>query len=97
MDVNVTTKDLWKMLVITWVVLAMVIGVFGYLHVRHIASLRISAVGNTLTTYDQNFTVIKQAIDSMSAAINELKLTNQIKGNILESGELDDKGQPIKK
>lgn len=97
MDVNATTKDLWKMLVRTWIVLALVLGFMVYKDVRHDAAIKLAQILNTLQIHDQNFGAIKNTLEVMEGRLQRTELTQQIQGNIVESGELDDKGQPIKK
>lgn len=97
MDVTVTTKELWKWLVRTWIVLALVLGFMIYKDVRHDAAIKIAAITNTLQIHDQNFGAIKNSLENHEGRLQRSELAQQIQGNIVESGELDDQGQPVKK
>ena len=97
MDITTTTKDLWKMLVRTWIVLALVLGFMIYKDVRHDAAIRLAQVTNTMKIYDGNFGAIKNTLENMEGRLQRTELAQQIQGNIVESGVLDDQGQPVKK
>ena len=88
MKIEITTKDLWN-----WVITALLIIAVVFLY----GKLGVFKMEKTLNIHDQNFGVIKQAIESFEGRFQRLELANQIQGNIVESGKLDDKGNPVKK
>lgn len=97
MNVNATTDDLWKLWVKTLIVLILVIGFMVYKDVRHDAALRIAGFQNVVNIHDQNFGAIKNWQESVEARFQRLELAAQITGNIVETGELDAQGNPVKK
>jgi len=97
MDLTVGTKDLFKMLVRTWIVLALVLGFMVYKDVRHDAAIKLAKLSNTMDIFGNNFNAIQNWKDQVEGRLQRTELAQQISGNIIESGELDDKGQPVKK
>ncbi len=93
MKIDFTTKDLWKMQIVSWMVIVILVISIAFLYGKY----GVLKMENTVSIHDQNFGIIKQAIDSFEGRFQRLELANQIQGNIVESGKLDDKGNPAKK
>ena len=90
MKIETTAKDLFRFLIITWIVMIFMFGYLVYKDVKHDAAITLARIANQMDSFNQNFQNIDTGFKSLSAAINELKLANQIKGNIIESGKIED-------
>ena len=90
MKIETNSKDLFRFLVITWVVMFLMFSYLVYKDVKHDAAITLARITNQFETFNQNFQSIDQGFKNLSAAVNELKLANQIKGNIIESGKIED-------
>lgn len=93
MKIDLNTKDLWKMQIVSWMFMAIMVIAIIFLF----GKFGVLKMANTMQIHDQNFGILKNAMDSYEGRFQRLELANQIQGNIIESGKLDDKGQPIKK
>ena len=93
MDLNVSTKDLWKLLKVSWVIMAIMVVAIVFLF----GKFGVLKMANTMQVHDQNFGIIQNWQKDVEGRFQRLELANQIQGNIIETGKLDDKGNPVKK
>ena len=93
MKLDATTNDLWKLLVKTWIVMGLMVICMVYMF----GKFGVFKMEKTVGIHDQNFGTILKWQQNVEGRFQRLELAAQIQGNIVESGELDDQGRPIKK
>jgi len=97
MKVDVTVKDLLKIVMVLILVVVLLGAYTIYKDVRHDAAIKLAQILNTLQVHDQNFGAIKSTFEAIEGRLQRTELAAQISGNVVESGALDDQGNPIKK
>lgn len=97
MKLETSVKDLHRIIMVLILMVCILAAYTVYKDVRHDAAIKLAQILNTMQVHDQNFAIINSKFESIDGKIARLELANQISGNVVESGKLDDKGQPIKK
>lgn len=93
MKIEITVKDLLKIMIVMMAMICFL----AYKSIRHDAAIKLASVVNTIQIHDQNFGLIKGNFEAFEGRFQRLELAAQIQGNIVDSGKLDDKGNPVKK
>jgi len=97
MKLETSVKDLHRIIMVLILMVCMLTAYTVYKDVRHDAAIKLASILNTLQIHDQNFGAMKNWKESVEGRFQRIELAQQISGNVLESGALDDKGQPVKK
>ena len=97
MKLETSVKDLHRIIMVLILMVCLLGAYTVYKDVRHDAAIKIAAITNTLQIYDQNFGAIKNSLENIEGRLQRTELAQQIQGNIVESGAVDDQGQPVKK
>jgi len=97
MKVDVTVKDLLKIVMVLILVVVLLGAYTIYKDVRHDAAIKLAQILNTMDIFGNNFNAIQNWKESVEGRLQRIELAAQISGNVVESGALDDQGNPIKK
>lgn len=93
MKIDVTVKDLLKIMIVMMAMICFL----AYKSIRHDAAIKLARITNTIEIFGQNFNAIQNWKEQIEGRLQRTELAMQIQGNIVETGELDDKGNPVKK
>ena len=97
MKLETSVKDLHRIIMVLILIVCLLAAYTVYKDVRHDAAIKLASILNTLQIHDQNFNAVKNNLEQIQGKIQRIELAQQIAGNVVESGELDDQGKPIKK
>ena len=97
MKLETSAKDLHRIIMVLILVVVLLGAYTVYKDVRHDAAIKIAQVVNTIQIHDQNFSAVQNTFKSIDERLQRIELAQRISGNIVETGELDSKGKPVKK
>ena len=97
MKLETSAKDLHRIIMVLILAVVLLGAYTVYKDIRHDAAIKIAQVVNTIQIHDQNFSAVQNTFKSIDERLQRIELAQRISGNIVESGKLDDRGQPLKK